>query len=92
MKVFVVVGFLQMAKCDLSYDVIGVFTTLNKAQETMKQCHNNWADQVEVWEDCVIKDRFIDDDQCLLIYEHLKNEERRFVVIEEREVDNIKIK
>ncbi len=91
MKVFVVVGFLQMAKCDLSYDVIGVFTTLNKAQETMKQCHNNWADQVEVWEDCVIKDRFIDDDQCLLIYEHLKNEERHFVVIKEREVDNIKI-
>lgn len=92
MKVFVVVGVLQMAKCDLSYDVIGVFTTLNKAQETMKQCHNNWADQVEVWEDCVIKDRFIDDDQCLLIYEHLKNEERHFVVIKEREVDNIKIK
>lgn len=88
MKVYVVVGFLQMAACDLTYDVIGVFTALNKAQETMKQCHNNWADQVECWEDCVIKDRFIDDDQCLLIYEHLKNEERHFVVIEEREVED----
>lgn len=87
MKVFVVLGFLQMAECDLSYDVIGVFMTLNKAQETMKLCHNNWADQVEAWEDCVIKDRFIDDDQCLLIYEHLKKEERHFVVIEEREVE-----
>lgn len=88
MRVFVVIGFLQMAKCDLSYDVIEVSTSLNKAQETMKQCHNNWANQVEVWEDCVIKDRFIDDDQCLLIYEHLGNEERHFVVIEEKDVED----
>lgn len=87
MKVFVVVGFLQMAKCDFSYDVIGVFTSLNKAQETMKACHNNWTDMVEEWEDCVITDRFVDEEQCLLIYKHYDEEERHLVAIEEREVE-----
>lgn len=88
MKVFVVIGLLQMAKCDFSYDVIGVCTSLEMAQEKMKKCHNNWTDQVEVWEDCVITDRFVDEDQCLLIYKHYDEEERHLVAIEEREVED----
>lgn len=82
MKVFVVVELIQSPINDVAYSVIGVCTTLEKAQDKMIKCHNEYSVIVQP------KDKFIDDTQCLIIYDCFGVEERHFVSIEEKEIED----
>ena len=48
----------------------------------MIKCHNDYCDIVQP------KDKFIDDTQCLIIYDCFGVEERHFVIIEEKEIED----
>ena len=82
MKVFVVAELIQCPPSDVAYNAIGVYTTLEKAQDKMIKCHNDYCDIVQP------KDKFIDDTQCLIIYDCFGVEERHFVIIEEKEIED----
>lgn len=82
MKVFVVAELIQSPINDVAYSVIGVCTTLEKAQDKMIKCHNEYSVIVQP------KDKFIDDTQCLIIYDCFGVEERHFVIIEEKDVED----
>ena len=55
---------------------------VKKAQDKMIKCHNDYCDIVQP------KDKFIDDTQCLIIYDCFGVEERHFVIIEEKDVED----
>ena len=97
MKVFVVIRLIDTKIVDFSYNVVGVYTSLKKAQERMKECHNKLMADAKSIYDCKITDNVVDDTQCLLVYkiydtpdgvEYKFMEERHLVVIEEREVED----
>jgi len=81
MKVFVVAEIIQCPTSDVAYSVIGVCTTLKKAQKKMKKCHNDYSHIVEP------KDKIITDTLALIIYDCFGVEERHFVIIEEKDVE-----
>ena len=82
MKVFVVAEIIQCPTSDVAYNVIGVCTTLEKARDKMIKCHNDYSSIVQP------KDKIIDDTLCLIIYDCFGVEERHFVIIEEKEVED----
>jgi hypothetical protein len=92
MKVFVVLSMFNAPNIDFCYDMVGVCTSLEMAQEKMKECHNKFTTDIQSLYECEITDNFVEDTQCLLVYKTQNGvdyvEERHLVVIEEREVED----
>jgi hypothetical protein len=82
MKVFVVAEIIQCPTSDVAYGVIGVCTTLEKARKKMIKCHTDYSYIVQP------KYKSIDDTLCLIIYDCFGVEERHFVIIEEKDVED----
>lgn len=92
MKVFVVIECGHYSVNDLLCNALGVHTSLEKAQEEMKECHKQVLDAVNNIDKEFVSgiSTEINEMECTIVYFNKVAEmlEKHFVFIEEREIED----
>lgn len=91
MKVFVVIECGRYSVNDLLCNALGVHTSLEKAQEEMKECHKQTLESVNNIDNEFVSriSTKVDEMECTIVYFNKVAEmlEKHFVFIEEREIE-----